>query len=235
MTRFAARFFAWPFSMLITFIFSYLETFSVLFYPPFFFNSGETPARATEHLQKERPTLRLLPLDATLPSVSTPLPSAMGSSRGGTTSRSPALAFPCSPPRAHPALSVSYPPLATTSFPAQSTRSFAHTTIVIGDPALPEVSRLAPLHTHGLGNPPPLARRARPAGCGRLRGPRRHHHLHCRTSRRHFPTALGCPSAQGSTSCTASVASSAKSYSLPSSCTSGMRCPSCPLPTTPPP
>ena len=32
LTRFAARFFAWLFFMLITFIFSYLETFFVVFY-----------------------------------------------------------------------------------------------------------------------------------------------------------------------------------------------------------
>ena len=61
--------------------------------------------------------------------MSTPPPSAMASSRGGTTSRSPAFAFPISPPGTRPALSVSYTPLATTSFPAHSTRSVAPTTI----------------------------------------------------------------------------------------------------------
>ena len=33
--------------MLITFIFSYLERFFLLFYCPLIFHSGETPARAT--------------------------------------------------------------------------------------------------------------------------------------------------------------------------------------------
>ena len=75
------------------------------------------------------PTLRLPHLSATPPSTSTPLPSAMASSRGGTTSRPPAFAFPCSAPRTRPFPSVSYPPLRTTSSPAHSTHSSVPTTI----------------------------------------------------------------------------------------------------------
>ena len=75
------------------------------------------------------PTLRLPCLSATPPSASTPPPSAVASSRGETTSRSPASASPCSPPRTHPVPSASYPPPGTTSSRARLTRSSAPTTI----------------------------------------------------------------------------------------------------------
>ena len=87
------------------------------------------PTHAAPCSPPTTPTLRPPRLSATLASASTPPPSAMASSRGGTTSRPPAFASACSPPRTRRVPSVSYPPLGTTSSPAHLTRSSAPTTI----------------------------------------------------------------------------------------------------------
>ena len=181
------------------------------------------------------PTLRLPRLSATLPSASTPPPSAMASSRWGTTSRPTAFASPCSPPRTRPVPSVSYPPLGTTSSPAHLTRSSAPTTIGGLQPDSPRgampgaTARPQPGVPSSSGATSPSCRlwtaprpsTPSPPTRTAVLGP--------------FPRLTGMPYSTEVYVLRTSVASSATSSSLPSSSTSGTRCPSCPLPTTSPP
>ena len=181
------------------------------------------------------PTLRLPCLSATPPSASTPPPSAMASSHGETTSRSPASASPCSPPGTRPVPSASYPPPGTTSSPARLTRSSAPTSIGGLRPGSPRGvvpgATVRPL----LGVPSSFGGTNPSCWLWKVPQPTTPSPPTLSAVSEPSPRRTGMPCSTGVCVLRISVAFSATSSSLPSPYTNGTRCLSCLLPTTSPP